>query len=194
MGRDTLKVTADADVLLRVAVRDDVSQAKIAEQVLKAASTLAITLQSLCEFGWVLGRGYYFSTDEISFALEKLLNGSHVVVDLPAVEAGLAAMRTGCDFADGVIAYEGGWLGGEIFVSFDRKAVSVWRRRALPRSCCDNSRPSAGASLPRSRPSHPHWRKSGQVSTIGVGSIFSFGPGISPSKSCVYTQTAITGA
>ena len=31
----------------------------------------------------------------------------------------------GSDFADGVIAYEGQWLGGEIFVSFDQKAVAA---------------------------------------------------------------------
>lgn len=29
----------------------------------------------------------------------------------------------GGDFADGVIAFEGRWLGGETFVSFDRNAV-----------------------------------------------------------------------
>jgi predicted nucleic-acid-binding protein len=31
----------------------------------------------------------------------------------------------GGDFADGVIAYEGAWLGGETFVSFDRIAVAA---------------------------------------------------------------------
>ena len=29
------------------------------------------------------------------------------------------------DFADGVIAFEGNWLGGEVFISFDRKAVEL---------------------------------------------------------------------
>ncbi|MFA8593984.1 VapC toxin family PIN domain ribonuclease, partial [Xanthomonas campestris pv. campestris] len=32
-------------------------------------------------------------------------------------------LDAGGDFADGVIAYEGNWLGGETFVSFDKKAV-----------------------------------------------------------------------
>jgi transposase len=41
----------------------------------------------------------------------------------PAVEAGLSVLEAGGDFADGVIAYEGSWLGGETFVSFDKKAV-----------------------------------------------------------------------
>ncbi len=43
----------------------------------------------------------------------------NVVVNRPAVEAGLSALHSGGDFADGVIAYDGAWLGGEIFVSFD---------------------------------------------------------------------------
>ena len=34
-------------------------------------------------------------------------------------------MQSGADFADGVIAYEGHWLGGETFVSFDKKAVAA---------------------------------------------------------------------
>lgn len=38
-----------------------------------------------------------------------------------AVEAGLAVLEAGGDFADGIIAYEGNWLGGETFVSFDKR-------------------------------------------------------------------------
>jgi len=47
------------------------------------------------------------------------------VLDRAAVEAGLKAMESGADFADGVIDYEGRWLGGEVFVSFDKKAVTA---------------------------------------------------------------------
>ncbi len=43
----------------------------------------------------------------------------------PAAEAGLAILDAGGDFADGVIAYEGVWLGGEVFVSFDKRAVKL---------------------------------------------------------------------
>jgi len=41
------------------------------------------------------------------------------------VEAGLAVLDAGGDFADGIMAHEGKWLGGETFVSFDRNAVSL---------------------------------------------------------------------
>ncbi len=43
----------------------------------------------------------------------------------PAVEAGLALLEAGGDFADGIMAHEGKWLGGETFVSFDRQAVKL---------------------------------------------------------------------
>jgi predicted nucleic-acid-binding protein len=34
-------------------------------------------------------------------------------------------LKAGGDFADGLIAYEGAWLGGDTFVSFDKQAVSL---------------------------------------------------------------------
>jgi predicted nucleic-acid-binding protein len=49
----------------------------------------------------------------------------NVEMNRPAVEAGLEVLSAGGDFADGVIAFEGNWLGGETFVSFDKKAVAL---------------------------------------------------------------------
>jgi predicted nucleic-acid-binding protein len=53
------------------------------------------------------------------------MNTRNVTLNRPAVEAGLAMMDAGGDFADGVIAYEGAWLGGETFLSFDKQAVKL---------------------------------------------------------------------
>jgi predicted nucleic-acid-binding protein len=50
--------------------------------------------------------------------------GIEVEVNRPAVQAGLVVLEAGGDFADAVIAHEGQWLGGETFVSFDRKAIA----------------------------------------------------------------------
>ncbi len=47
----------------------------------------------------------------------------------PALDAGLAVLDAGGDFADGLIAFEGQWLGGETFVSFDKKAVALIEKR-----------------------------------------------------------------
>ncbi len=49
----------------------------------------------------------------------------NVLVNRPAVELGLSVLEAGGDFADGVIAYDGAFLGAETFVSFDRKAVAL---------------------------------------------------------------------
>ncbi|MBK8337452.1 MAG: hypothetical protein IPL03_13135 [Sterolibacteriaceae bacterium] len=58
-------------------------------------------------------------------AIRALLDTANLVVNRPAAEAGLAMLEAGGDFADGVIAHEGNWLGGETFVSFDRRAVAL---------------------------------------------------------------------
>ena len=48
------------------------------------------------------------------------MEGNDTVVSKPR-----CSCVSGGDFADGLIAYEGRWLGGETFVSFDEKAVSL---------------------------------------------------------------------
>jgi predicted nucleic-acid-binding protein len=82
-------------------------------------------LPCLCEFVWVLRKVYGFPTEDIAAAIRTLLNAANVRVNRPAVEAGLAILEAGGDFADGVIAYEGSWLGGETFLSFDKQAVAL---------------------------------------------------------------------
>jgi predicted nucleic-acid-binding protein len=120
-----MKITVDTNVLIRAAVRDDDIQAKAADRILKTAEVIAVTLPCLCEFVWVLRRLYEFDQAEIAAAIRALADTANVTLNRPAVEAGLAVLQAGGDFADGLIAYEGRWLGAEIFVSFDRKAVTV---------------------------------------------------------------------
>jgi predicted nucleic-acid-binding protein len=120
-----VRVTPDTNVLVRAVVRDDAQQARAAARLLKEAETIAITLPCLCEFVWVLRRIYGFSAQDIVSAIEALLDAGNVQVNRPAADAGLAVLKAGGDFADGLIEYEGSWLGGETFVSFDKKAVSL---------------------------------------------------------------------
>jgi predicted nucleic-acid-binding protein len=108
-------------------VQDDPRQARQAAKVLQQAELVAVPVPVLCEFVWVLRRGYRKSVPDISAAIRRLMESSNVVMNRPAIEAGLSVLDTGGDFADGVIAYEGDWLGAEEFVSFDSKAVSVLR-------------------------------------------------------------------
>jgi predicted nucleic-acid-binding protein len=41
----------------------------------------------------------------------------------------MAVLKAGGDFADGLITYEGHWLGGETILSFDKKAASMIAKR-----------------------------------------------------------------
>ena len=120
-----MKITVDTNILVRAVVRDDEKQAQAAVKILKAAEVIAVALPCLCEFVWVLRRVYSFGLDDISAAVEALLEAANVSVNRPAVDSGLAILSAGGDFADGLIAYEGSRLGGETFVSFDKTAVSL---------------------------------------------------------------------
>lgn len=120
-----MKITADTNLLIRAAVQDDPRQARLAARVLQGAELVAVPLAVLCEFVWVLRRGYKKSASDTSDAIHRLMKSANVVLNRPAVEAGLSVLEAGGDFADGVIAFEGEWLGAEEFVSFDSTAVSV---------------------------------------------------------------------
>ena len=120
-----MKVAVDTNVLVRAVVRDDAAQARVAAKVLTDAKVVAVALPCLCEFVWVLRKVYSFETEDIAAAIRALLAAANVQVNRPAVEAGLSMLEANGDFADGVIAYEGNWLGGETFVSFDKQAVAL---------------------------------------------------------------------
>jgi predicted nucleic-acid-binding protein len=120
-----LKISVDTNVLVRFVVRDDENQWRAAVKILQDAEIVAISMSCLCESVWVLKKSYRFGQEEISAVVDTLLDAGNVVVNREAVEAGLATFKAGGDFADGVIAYEGSMVGGETFVSFDKKAVSL---------------------------------------------------------------------
>lgn len=120
-----MKVTVDTNVLVRAVVRDEATQAIAAVKVLTDAELIAVTLPCLCEFVWVLRRVYNFQPADVANAIHALLAAANVEANRPAVEAGLSLLEAGGDFADGVIAYEGNWLGAKTFVSFDKKVVAL---------------------------------------------------------------------
>lgn len=118
-----MRITPDTNVLLRAAVGDDPVQSPIAARALLGAERVAVATASLCEFAWVLMRGYKRNAHEVAGAIRALIDSETVEADRPAVEAGLAVLEAGGDFADGVIAFEGRRAGGVVFTSFDRDAV-----------------------------------------------------------------------
>jgi predicted nucleic-acid-binding protein len=120
-----VKIIADTNLLLRAVLGDDARQNRAAMRIMTQAETVVVSQHALCELAWVLDRAYGVSRANIAATLRQMRDTQKVVLDTPALDAGLAVLDAGGDFADGVIAHEGAWLGGETFVSFDKKAVAV---------------------------------------------------------------------
>lgn len=120
-----MRVTADTNILVRAITGDDPQQSPLAQAELEKAELVAVPPSTLCEFVWVLAQGYGIPLTEIAEAVRRLMNSANVETNRPAVEAGLAILEAGGDFADGVIEFEGRWLGGETFLSFDKKATKL---------------------------------------------------------------------
>jgi predicted nucleic-acid-binding protein len=119
-----MKITADTNLLVRALVEDHAEQSKAAQLALRKADIVALTIPALCELVWVL-QCYKIRPGDIAEAIRGLLNSANIVVNRSTVEAGLVMLDAGGDFADGVIACEGNWLGADTFVSFDKKAVKL---------------------------------------------------------------------
>jgi predicted nucleic-acid-binding protein len=126
-----MKITADTNLLVRAVTEDDPGQSRAAQTMLEEADVVALTIAALCELVWVLSQGYKIRADRIAEAVRRLMNGTNVVVNRRVAEAGLAMLDAGGDFADGVIAYEGNWLGADVFVSLDKKAVKLMEAQGL---------------------------------------------------------------
>jgi predicted nucleic-acid-binding protein len=131
MGWLAVRITADTNVLVRAVVADDPSQSDVAIAALRGAEQIAVALPALCEFVWVLRRVYAFSVADIVAAIRALMAAGNVSLDRAAAEVGLLQLEAGGDFADAVIAHEGQWLGGDTFLSFDRKAVALLQQQGI---------------------------------------------------------------
>ena len=124
-----MKITADTNVLARAVLLDDPAQGAAAAKRLRATTLIAVSLPCLCELVRLLRHGAKLSKDEVATTIRDLLDAGNVVLNRPVVEAGLALLEAGGDFADGITAHEGKWLGGETFVSFDKEAVTLRSRQ-----------------------------------------------------------------
>ena len=126
-----MRITLDTNVLLRTALRDDTEQANAAEALLARATLLAIPVPVFCEFSWVLRRSYGQTASQVADTIQSVCAVETVVTDNLAVDAGIKALRSGGDFADGAIARQGENLGGTVLATFDRRALRTLRQSGL---------------------------------------------------------------
>ena len=126
-----MRITLDTNVLLRTVLRDDAEQAEAAEALLARAAVLAIPIPVFCEFSWVLRRSYRQTASQVADTIQSICAIETVVTDNRAVDAGITALRSGGDFADGAIARQGEILGGTVLATFDHRAMAILRQGGL---------------------------------------------------------------
>jgi predicted nucleic-acid-binding protein len=97
----------------------------MAEDMLTQAMLVALPLPALCELAWLMSSGYHTPRADIARTIRAMLAADNATTDEAAALAALAALDSGGDFADGVIAHGGRRMDGEVFVSFDRNAVAL---------------------------------------------------------------------
>ena len=102
---------------------DDMVQSEASRLALSSADQIVISRHAFCEMVWLLPQRYKMPKAEVGNVIHGSLIARNVIADTASVRAGLACNGGGRDFADGVIAHEA-WLGGDTFVSFDKKAVA----------------------------------------------------------------------
>ena len=126
-----MRITLDTNVLLRTVLRDDAEQAEAAQDLLARATLLAIPIPVFCEFSWVLRRSYRQTARQVADTIQAICAIETVVTDNPAVDAGIKALRSGGDFADGAIAQQGENLGRSVLATFDLQALTILRQGGL---------------------------------------------------------------
>lgn len=123
-----MRTAVDTNVLLRYLLADEPQQAEIARALIREADFLIVPLPVLCEVVWVLRQGYKLAPADIADALDILIGADNVQTSRGAVETGLAMLRAGGDFADGVIAHDAKTFGARRFATFDKKAANLLNR------------------------------------------------------------------
>ncbi len=121
----------DTNILVRAIVQDEPQESARAIALLRA-NDVVVPNPTFCELIWVLARLYKFRRAELIEVIKAWSNAEGVIVDQPAVAAGLSVMERGGDFADGIVAFEGQRLGGRVFTTFDRKAADILVAQGQP--------------------------------------------------------------
>ncbi|KPN72652.1 type II toxin-antitoxin system VapC family toxin [Neisseria sp. 83E34] len=119
-------IAIDTNVLIRLLVGDDLEQQQKAIELFEMNHEIMISTTVLIETVWVLLRVYKTPRKMIVDQLRNfIVSVPNLVVKEDEIEAGLAVMENGGDFADGVNEYIGSQLGAEKFATFDKKAANI---------------------------------------------------------------------
>lgn len=133
-----MTIAIDANVLVRLLVRDDAAQftaaARLVQQAEATGQPLLILLGALLETEWVLRSRYRLDKPAIANAFARLLEVDGIVFEHEAtVEEALYiwTQHASADFADCLLNARAAHLGCTRFVTFDAAASKLPRAELL---------------------------------------------------------------
>ncbi len=121
----------DSNILVRHITQDDPVNSPKASAFIERRLTIDepgyISIVSIAEIVWVLGRSYGFSATQIASAVQQILaTETFVVEDEQDVSVALKAFKVGqADFSDALIEARCRRAGCTRTVTFDRKAARL---------------------------------------------------------------------
>lgn len=118
-------VAVDTNILLRYIVGDDQIQSPKATALIGQATKIIIPTTVFCELVWVLMRSYRIPRKEITAVISNLIQADKVICEAATISAGLAYLRQGGDFSDGVLTQQAIMLGAKTLASFDHKSLQL---------------------------------------------------------------------
>jgi predicted nucleic-acid-binding protein len=121
----------DTNILIRYFIQDDPAQSKKATEIIERSLSPEnpgfVSIVTMAELAWVLGRTYGFSGVETAEAIERIIGADLLIIEHEReVEAAMAIAKNGLgSFADALIAALGQRAGCTHTVTFDRKAARL---------------------------------------------------------------------
>ena len=123
-------IGVDTNVLVRYLTQDDPVQSPRARHIIEQRLTVDrpgfISLVTIAETVWVLGRSYAMSPAAIAAIVQDLLRSTTLIVQNEReVFTALFTFESGAaSFSDALIAALGRWAGCSATLTFDRKAAA----------------------------------------------------------------------
>src|SRR3990167_10135494 len=112
----------DTNVLVRIFVNDDKKQAKLAKEYVIKNGVVFISNFVVCEFTWVLRKGYQFDFESVQNAIELILRSKEFIVEDAKLlwEALNLFSKSSVEFADLLIGLIAKNNGVEMVGTFDK--------------------------------------------------------------------------
>ena len=116
----------DTNVLLRFILNDDAKQhAKVRKYFISNELLLYLPIMTLCETIWVIKDKMKIPRQSVIQILTALVEQNNILTANEAFDYGMKFLKSGGDFADGVIAYQTQCHDNAILLTFDKKSHKI---------------------------------------------------------------------